>query len=125
MVFWRHCFWHNVSERNRPEPDAIVAGPREMPDFLINRLVTHGADKMFDLVADVERYPEFLPFCQRQVVRSRETRGDIVTLTTDMTVAHLVFRETFRSRVTLDRANGRILIAAADGLVRRLHGRWD
>jgi Polyketide cyclase / dehydrase and lipid transport len=51
--------------------------------------------------------------------------GDIETLTTDMTVAHLIFRETFRSRVTLDRANGRILIAAADGLVRRLHGRWD
>jgi len=45
-------------------------------------------------------------------------------LTTDMTVAHLMFRETFRSFVTLDRANSRILIAAADGPLRRLDGRW-
>jgi len=45
-------------------------------------------------------------------------------LTTDMTVAHLMFRETFRTFVTLDRANARILIAAADGPLRRLDGRW-
>jgi coenzyme Q-binding protein COQ10 len=41
-----------------------------------------------------------------------------------MTVGHLMFRETFRSFVTLDRANSRILIAAADGPLRRLDGRW-
>jgi coenzyme Q-binding protein COQ10 len=95
-----------------------------MPEFFTNRHVAYGADEMFEIVADVERYPEFVPLCRHHVVRSRETRGDEMILTTDMTVAHLVFRETFRSRVTLDKANGRIDIVAADGPVRSLHGRW-
>jgi len=95
-----------------------------MPDFLTHRYVTHSSDEMFSLVADVERYPEFLPFCRGHTITSRRVRDDVVLLTTDMTVAHLIFRETFRSFVTLDGANSRILIAAADGPLRRLDGRW-
>ena len=94
-----------------------------MPDFLTHRHVAHSVDEMFSLVAEVERYPEFLPFCQGQAIRSRTVRDDVELLTTDMTVGHLMFRETFRSFVTLDRANSRILIAAADGPLRRLDGR--
>ena len=95
-----------------------------MPDFLTHRHVAHSVDEMFSLVADVERYPEFLPFCLRHAIRSRRVRDDVELLTTDMTVAYLMFRETFHSFVTLDRANTRILIAAADGPLRRLDGRW-
>jgi coenzyme Q-binding protein COQ10 len=95
-----------------------------MPKFLTHRLVAHSVEEMFSLVADVERYPEFLPFCRGHAIRSRSVRDDVELLTTDMTVAHLMFRETFRSYVTLDRANSRILIAAADGPLRRLDGRW-
>src|SRR5262249_8137226 len=95
-----------------------------MPDFLTHRHVAHSVDEMFSLVADVKRYPEFLPFCQGHTIRSRRVRDDVELLTTDMTVGHLMFRETFRSFVTLDRANSRILIAAADGPLRRLDGRW-
>ena len=95
-----------------------------MPDFLTHRHVAHSVDEMFSLVADVERYPEFLPFCQGLAIRSRRERDDMELLTTDMTVAHLMFRQTFRSFVTLDRANTRILIAADDGPLRRLDGCW-
>ena len=95
-----------------------------MPDFLTHRHVAHSVDEMFSLVADVERYPEFLPFCQGHTIRLRRVRDDVELLTTDMTVGHLMFRETFRSFVALDRANSRILIAAADGPLRRLDGRW-
>ena len=95
-----------------------------MPDFLTHRHVAHSVDEMFSLVADVERYPEFLPFCQGHAIRSRRARDDVELLTTDMTVAHLMFRETFRSFITLDRANTCILIAADDGPLRRLDGRW-
>jgi coenzyme Q-binding protein COQ10 len=95
-----------------------------MPDFLTHQHVAHSVDEMFSLVADVERYPEFLPFCRGLAIRSRRVRDDVELLTTDMTVGHLMFRETFRSFVTLDRANSRILIAATDGPLRRLDGRW-
>ena len=95
-----------------------------MPDFLTHRYVAHSVDEMFSLVVDVERYPEFVPFCRGHAIKSRRVRDDVELLTTDMTVGHLMFRETFRSFVTLDRANSRILIAAADGPLRRLDGRW-
>jgi coenzyme Q-binding protein COQ10 len=97
----------------------------EMPVFQAARRVAHSADDMFDLVADVERYPEFVPLCQKHAVISRDTLGDVETLITDMTIAYRIFHATFRSRVTLDRVPGRILVAAADGSLRRLHTRWS
>ena len=47
-----------------------------MPEFRTRRLVRHAAQEMFDLVADVERYPEFVPLCSDMRVRSRSTRPD-------------------------------------------------
>ena len=81
-----------------------------MPGFRARRRVHHSAGQMFDLVADVERYPEFVPLCQKHTIRSRKKCGDSEILMTDMTVAYQIFCETHRSRVTLDRANGRILV---------------
>ena len=95
-----------------------------MPGFRAKRRVSHSADQMFDLVADIERYPEFVPLCQRHTIRSRKKCGDSEILITDMTVAYQIFCETHRSRVTLDRANGRILVELADGPLRRLETLW-
>ena len=60
--------------------------------------------QMFDLVADVEKYPQFLPLCEELVVRKREQAGDKQVLIADMTVGYKAIRETFTSRVTLDPA---------------------
>jgi coenzyme Q-binding protein COQ10 len=95
-----------------------------MPVFQAKRRVYHSEDEMFDLVADMERYPEFVPLCQRNAIRSREKQGEIEVLTTDMTIAYKIFRETFRNRVILDRANGRIVVESSDGPLRRLQVHW-
>jgi coenzyme Q-binding protein COQ10 len=79
---------------------------------------------MFDLVADMERYPEFVPLCVRNVIRSREARGASVIVISEMTVAYALFRETFRNRITLDRTNRRILVESTDGPLRRLRIEW-
>ena len=89
-----------------------------MPHFTTTRQVPHSATDMFDLVADVEAYPQFLPLCERNVVRSRSPRGDAEVVFSEMTVTYKFLRETFRSRVTLDKANRRILIDAEDGPAR-------
>lgn len=73
-----------------------------MPSFNITRRLPFTPRQMFDLVADVERYPEFLPLCEALVVRSRETVGEVQVLVADMTAGYQAIRETFRSRVTLD-----------------------
>ena len=95
-----------------------------MPDFRAKRRVHHSADQMFDLVADIERYHEFVPLCQRHIIRSRKKCGDSEILLTDMTVSCKVFRDTHRSRVTLDRVHGRILVESVDGPLRRLRTLW-
>ena len=73
-----------------------------MPSFSSDHKVNHKAEEMFRLVADVERYPEFVPLCQDLHVRGRkELDGGRTVLVADMTVAYKLFKETFTSRVEL------------------------
>ena len=96
-----------------------------MPSFRSKRQVRHSAADMFDLVADVERYPEFVPLCEALQVRRRVASGEGVDiLVADMTVAYKVFRESFTSRVTLDRPRLTIVVEYLDGPFSRLENRW-
>jgi coenzyme Q-binding protein COQ10 len=97
-----------------------------MPQFSNKRRVAHTAEQMFDLVADVERYPEFVPLCAALKVRQRNTKPDgTETLISDMTVSFKLFKETFTSRVTLDRANRKILVEYVNGPFSSLENRWS
>jgi len=97
-----------------------------MPSFRTARRVRHSAVDMFDLVADIERYPEFVPLCQKLVVRKRQAAGEgKEVLVADMTVAYKVFHETFTSKVTLDRPNLEILVEYLNGPFRALENRWE
>jgi coenzyme Q-binding protein COQ10 len=97
-----------------------------MPQFRTKRRVHHAAADMFDLVADMERYPEFVPLCQQMRIRKRSSTGEgIETVVADMTVAYKVVRETFTSRVTLDRSNLDILVEYLNGPFSRMENRWD
>ena len=96
-----------------------------MPRFNSRRRVNHSASEMFDLVADVERYPEFVPLCQSLKIRQRSPgpNGTEVVIA-DMTVSFKLVRETFTSRVTLDRANLNILVEYLRGPFSKLENRW-
>jgi coenzyme Q-binding protein COQ10 len=95
-----------------------------MPLIHAKRRVNHSAQEMFDLVADVERYPQFVPHCQKHVIVSRGKDGEHELLVTDMTMARGIFRETIRGRDTLDRKNGRIVVEAKAGPLRRMQTVW-
>ncbi|MBB5049506.1 coenzyme Q-binding protein COQ10 [Rhodopseudomonas rhenobacensis] len=97
-----------------------------MPQFQSKRRVRHSALKMFDLVADIERYPEFVPLCSGLKIKHRAQRPDgQEVLTADMTVSFKLVRETFTSRVTLDRANLKILVEYLQGPFSNLENRWS
>ena len=97
-----------------------------MPQFSTSRRVRHSAAEMFDLVADVERYPEFVPLCQSLRVRSRQQAGEgREVIVADMTVAYKLISETFTSRVTLDRPRLEILVEYLEGPFRRMNNRWS
>ena len=97
-----------------------------MPQFSTTRRVQHSATDMFDLVADVEHYPQFVPLCQSLTVRrrSQDAEGREIIIA-DMTVAYKFIRETFSSRVTLDRPNMAILVEYLEGPFRRMNNRWS
>jgi coenzyme Q-binding protein COQ10 len=96
-----------------------------MPQYSTKRRVRHAATEMFDLVADVERYPEFVPLCRALKVRQRKSEPDgIEVVVADMTVAYKLIRETFTSRVALDRRNLQISVEYLNGPFSRLENRW-
>jgi coenzyme Q-binding protein COQ10 len=90
-----------------------------MPTHAERRVVPYTPEQMFDLVADVGAYPQFLPWCAGARVRSR-TEEELVA---DLTIGFKVFRETFTSRVTLERPH-HIHVRYENGPFRYLNNHW-
>jgi coenzyme Q-binding protein COQ10 len=95
-----------------------------MPQFSTKRRVRHAAPDMFDLVAEVEKYPQFVPLCRALRVKSRAQKDDMIVIVAEMTVAYKLIHQTFISRVTLDKPNLKILVEYLDGPFSRLQNRW-
>jgi coenzyme Q-binding protein COQ10 len=96
-----------------------------MPKFNSRRRANHSAEQMFNLVADVERYPEFVPLCRSLKIRQRTPGPDGTEIVVaDMTVSFKLVREAFTSRVTLDRPNLKILVEYLQGPFSNLENRW-
>jgi coenzyme Q-binding protein COQ10 len=96
-----------------------------MPQFRTTRRVRHSAAQMFELVADVEKYPQFVPLCEGLRVRERRVEGDAEVLVADMTVAYGPFRESFTSRVRLNRQKIEITVEYMTGPFSRLTNIWS
>jgi coenzyme Q-binding protein COQ10 len=95
-----------------------------LPTFETRRRVPFTAEQMFAIVADVERYPEFVPLCEQLVVKQREVGSTHSTLTATMSVGYHAIRETFTSRVTLRPERKEIDVVKIDGPFARLTNRW-
>ncbi|MBN3866392.1 type II toxin-antitoxin system RatA family toxin [Gluconobacter kondonii] len=90
-----------------------------MPTHAEQRLIAYTPDQLFDLVADVEKYPQFLPWCVKASIRT-QTEQELVA---DLTIGFGPFRETFTSRVTLERPS-RIRVRYEKGPFRYLNNVW-
>lgn len=96
-----------------------------MPSFRTQRRVAFTPEEMYAVVADVERYPEFLPLCERLEVVSRTSEGERSVLVARMTIGYKAFSETLTTRVTLDPAAATILVEHLDGPMSHLENRWS
>ncbi|MBU6498492.1 MAG: type II toxin-antitoxin system RatA family toxin [Rhodospirillales bacterium] len=90
-----------------------------MPTHAESRVVAYRAEQLFDLVADVGRYPQFLPWCAAARIRTRTTEE----LVADLTIGFGPFRESFTSRVALDRPAG-LRVRYENGPFRYLNNHW-
>ena len=95
-----------------------------MPQFQTKRPANHSADEMFALVADVEKYPEFLPLCEALTVKSRKERDGRTLLVADMSVGYKAIRETFTTQVFLKPDEKVIEVKYIDGPFRYLNNVW-
>lgn len=95
-----------------------------MPQFTTVRRANHRAEQMFALVADVEKYPQFLPMCEALTIRSRKERDGKALLIADMAVGYKLIRETFTSQVLLKPDENVIDVKYIDGPFRYLDNRW-
>lgn len=96
-----------------------------MPHHAEVKILPHTPAQMFALVADVARYPEFLPWTAAARIRSRENIAGGEVLEADLVISFKVFREKFGSRVTLLPDEGRILTEYIDGPFRHLKSVWQ
>ncbi len=102
-----------------------ILDPRRMPSFTTTRTVGYTPEQMFALVADVERYPEFLPLCTGLRVLRRETDDEgREVLVARMSVGYKNITEDFATRVALDPARNRIVVEYVDGPFSHLTNRW-
>lgn len=96
-----------------------------MPTHAERRHMPYTADQMFDLIAAIDKYPEFLPWCSAARIRGRTTRPDgAEVIDADLVISFKVYRERFASRVVLMRGENRIDVSYLDGPFRYLDNHW-
>lgn len=95
-----------------------------MPRFATKRRMQFTPEQMFALVADVERYPEFLPLCEELKLRSNDVKEDKTILVATMVAGYKAIRESFTTRVTLLPTDNKVLVEYLDGPFRYLQNRW-
>ena len=96
-----------------------------MPTHSETRMLPYTAQQMYDLVADVASYPEFLPWCAAARIRARTAHGDAEVMEADLVISFKVFRERFGSRVTLYPERKSIDTEYIDGPFRYMKSTWD
>ena len=101
-----------------------------MPTHKEIRVVPHSPRQLYELVADIEKYPEFLPWCIAARNRSREAVADGERITADMVIGFKMFRERVTSKVTLhppndDETGGRIDVEYVQGPLKYLQNHWE
>lgn len=95
-----------------------------MPTHSEQRSLPYSAQQMYDLVADVASYPEFLPWCSAARIRSETGQNDSTVLEADLVISFKVFRERFGSRVILHPTQKKIDTEYLDGPFKYMKSDW-
>jgi coenzyme Q-binding protein COQ10 len=95
-----------------------------MPTHSETKQLPYSADQMYALVADVAKYPEFLPWTAAARIRSDEDRGDHRVMDADLVISFKVFRERFTSRVVLWPHSRKIDTEYLDGPFKKMVSNW-
>ena len=95
-----------------------------MPKASVKRLIECNKRQLIDLVLDIEKYPEFVPFCLDAHVYERNNKDDLVLIIADLTIGKGPFKDTYKSDVKFNKNEDTIYVANLDGPLKHLENKW-
>ena len=95
-----------------------------MPKASVKRLIDNKKDKLIEFVLDIEKYPEFVPFCQGSKVYERKQEGHLTLIVADLTIGKGPFVDTYKSDVKFDKNEDTIFVTNIEGPLNYLENNW-
>ena len=95
-----------------------------MPKASVKRLIDNKKDKLIEFVLDIEKYPEFVPFCQGSKVYEKKQQGDLSLIVADLTIGKGPFVDTYKSDVKFNKKDDTIFVTNIDGPLNYLENNW-
>ena len=95
-----------------------------MPKASVKRLIDKRKDKLIEFVLDIEKYPEFIPFCEKSKIYDKNDDGDIINIIADLTIGKGPFTDTYKSDVKYNIAEDTIFVTNIDGPLNYLKNNW-
>jgi coenzyme Q-binding protein COQ10 len=95
-----------------------------MPKASVKRVINKKKDKLIDFVLDIEKYPEFIPFCLASKVYERKNEGDKILIIADLTIGKGPFSDTYKSDVRFNKKKDTINVTNIDGPLKHLQNSW-
>ena len=95
-----------------------------MPSASITKKIPCSKKNLIEMVLDIEKYPEFVPWCLEGKIHTKIDKGNTVEITADLTIGKNFFRETYKSFVIYDKSNDSIQVTNIDGPLKHLENKW-
>ena len=95
-----------------------------MPKASVKRIIDKKKDQLIEFVLDIEKYPEFIPFCIDSKVYEINDEGDVKKIIADLTIGKRPFIDTYKSDVRYDKKNDSIHVTNIDGPLKHLENNW-
>ena len=95
-----------------------------MPKASVKRSIKCKKEQLIDLVLDVEKYPEFVPFCLDAKVYEKKEKGDLLLMVADLTIGKGPFKDTYKSDVKYNKKEDFIYVTNLDGPLKHLENKW-
>jgi coenzyme Q-binding protein COQ10 len=96
-----------------------------MPKASVKRSIKCKKEQLIDLVLDIEKYPDFVPFCIGAKVHERKEKGDLLLLIADLTIGKGPFKDTYKSDVKFNKKKDSIYVTNLEGPLKHLENKWQ
>ena len=95
-----------------------------MPKASVKRVIKNKKTKLIEFVLDIEKYPDFIPFCENSKVYKRKDDGDIINIIADLTIGKGPFKDTFKSDVKFYKTKDYLHVVNIDGPLKYMENNW-